>query len=52
MQAESVICAPIQLGPLVHGLIHLYSTNPNRPFQPEDLEFTIAVADQMAVALA
>jgi two-component system, NtrC family, response regulator HydG len=51
LQAESVICAPIQLGPLVHGLIHLYSTNPNRPFQPEDLEFTIAVADQMAVAL-
>jgi two-component system response regulator HydG len=51
LQAESVICAPIQLGALVHGLIHLYSTNPNRPFQPEDLEFTIAVADQMAVAL-
>jgi len=51
LRAESVICAPIQLGPLVHGLIHLYSTDPNRPFQPEDLEFTIAVADQMAVAL-
>ncbi len=51
MRAESVICAPVQLGPLVHGLIHLYSTDPNRPFQPEDLEFTIAVADQMAVAL-
>ncbi len=51
LRAESVICAPIQLGPLVHGLIHLYSTNPNRPFQTEELEFTIAVADQMAVAL-
>ena len=45
------ICAPAQSGPLVHGLIHLYSTNPKRPFQPEDLEYTIAVADQMAVAL-
>ena len=41
----------MQSGPLVHGLIHLYSTDPHRPFQPEDLEFTIAVADQMAVAL-
>lgn len=51
LRAESVICAPIQLGPLVHGLIHLYSTDPKRPFQPEDLEFTIAVADQMGVAL-
>jgi two-component system, NtrC family, response regulator HydG len=51
LRAESVICAPVQSGSLVHGLIHLYSTDPHRPFQPEDLEFTIAVADQMAVAL-
>jgi Nif-specific regulatory protein len=51
LRAESVICAPVQIGPLMHGLIHLYSTDPNRPFQPEDLEFTIAVADQLAVAL-
>jgi two-component system, NtrC family, response regulator HydG len=51
LRAESVICAPVQSGSLVHGLVHLYSTDPHRPFQPEDLEFTIAVADQMAVAL-
>jgi Nif-specific regulatory protein len=51
LRAESVICAPVQSGSLVHGLIHLYSTDPHRPFQPEDLEFTIAVADQMAVAM-
>jgi two-component system, NtrC family, response regulator HydG len=51
VRADSVICAPIQLGPLIHGLVHLYCTDPKRPFQPEDLEFTIAVADQMAVAL-
>jgi two-component system, NtrC family, response regulator HydG len=50
-RAESVICAPIQSGPLIHGLIHLYSTDLKRSIQPEDLEFTIAVADQMAVAL-
>jgi len=51
MRAESVICAPIQLGPLIHGLVHLYSTDHKRPFSPEDLEYTIAVADQMAVVL-
>lgn len=51
VRADSVICAPIQLGPLIHGLMHLYCTDPKRPFHPEDLEFTIAVADQMAVAL-
>jgi Nif-specific regulatory protein len=51
VRADSVICAPIQLGPLIHGLVHMYCTDPGRPFQPEDLEFTIAVADQMAVAL-
>jgi two-component system response regulator HydG len=51
VRADSVICAPIQLGPLIHGLVHMYCTDPARPFQPEDLEFTIAVGDQMAVAL-
>jgi Nif-specific regulatory protein len=31
--------------------VHLYSTNPEKLFGPEDLEFTLAVADQCAVAL-
>jgi Nif-specific regulatory protein len=51
MRAQSVICAPIQLDSQIHGLVHLYSTDPNRSFQREDLEFTMAVTDQMAVAL-
>ena len=33
------------------GLIHLYSTNPDRIPDPDDLEFTLAVADTVAVAL-
>src|SRR5262249_677034 len=49
MQAQSVICAPIQSANVIFGLVHLYSTDPKRAFQREDLEFTIAVADQMAV---
>jgi len=51
IQARSVICAPIRKGQAVCGVVHLYSTNPDRPFGPEDLEFTLAVADQCAVAL-
>jgi Nif-specific regulatory protein len=51
IQAKSVICAPIRLGRKIYGLIHLYSTNPERKLEPFDLEFTLAVADQCAGAL-
>lgn len=51
INATSVICAPIRKGPKVTGLIHLYSTNPDRIPDPDDLEFTLAVADSVAVAL-
>jgi Nif-specific regulatory protein len=51
IQAKSVICAPLQVGGVLHGLIHLYSTNPEQPLDRDDLEFTLAVADQMAIAL-
>jgi Nif-specific regulatory protein len=50
-RSQSLICAPIQDGPLLLGLIHLYSTDAQHAFEAEDLEFTIAVADQMAVVL-
>ena len=49
--STSVICAPIRLGDEVLGLIHLYSTDVNKPTDPEDLEFTLAVADTVGVAL-
>lgn len=52
IHAQSVICAPIRHSDAVHGLIHLYSTNPDNPLDPDDLEFTLAVADQFAVALS
>jgi len=51
IHATSVICAPIRKGLKVTGLIHLYSTNPDRNPDPDDLEFTLAVADTVAVAL-
>ena len=51
IHAQSVICAPIRQTERMHGLVHLYSTNPDNPLDPDDLEFTLAVADQLAVAL-
>jgi Nif-specific regulatory protein len=50
--ATGAICAPIRQGQKLLGLVHLYSTDPQRAPDPEDLEFTLAVADTLAVALA
>ncbi len=47
----SVMCAPIRHRSRILGAIHLYSTNPDRVPDPDDLEFTLAVADTLAVAL-
>lgn len=49
--ATSVICAPVRRGKRILGLIHLYSTNPELVPDPDDLEFTLAVADTVAVAM-
>jgi Nif-specific regulatory protein len=49
--ATSVICAPIRMGGAIQGVVHLYSTDPDRTIDPDDLEFTLAVADTVAVAL-
>jgi transcriptional regulator with GAF, ATPase, and Fis domain len=49
--ATSVICAPIRRDGKVLGVIHLYSTDTGKPTDPDDLEFTLAVADTVAVAL-
>ncbi len=51
LRAQSVICAPIRDGKLIYGLIHLYSTDPTCLLEPDDLEFTLAVADQVAIVL-
>ena len=51
LKAVSVICAPIVSLDRVLGLIHLYSTNPDNPLDKHDLEFTLAVSNQLAVSL-
>ena len=51
IQAVSVLCAPIRRNEKIVGLVHLYSTKPERMPDPDDLEFTLAVADTVGVAL-
>lgn len=49
--ASSVICAPIRQGRRVLGLLHLYGSDPVRTLDADDLEFTLAVAENVALAL-
>ncbi len=51
IQATGVICAPIRVANRTIGLVHIYSTLPNRTLDPDDLEFTLAVAENMALAI-
>ena len=51
LQAESLIVAPIHDDNDFFGLIHLYSTNPENPLDADGLDYTLAVADQLAIAL-
>jgi two-component system response regulator HydG len=51
IQAQTVICAPLRVNDKLYGLVHLYSTNHSNPLEADDVEFTLAVADQCGVAL-
>ena len=51
LKAGSLICVPVLDGDKVLGLIHLYAAAP-RQFSEDDLEYTLAVARQMAGAWA
>ena len=50
IHATSVICAPIRMNARTIGLIHLYSTT-TVVLDPDDLEFTLAVAETVGLAL-
>ncbi len=52
IQSTSVICAPIRHGDRVLGLIHTYATRDEQELSVDDLEFTLAVAENVALALA
>ena len=50
--ATSVICAPIRQGTSVFGLVHLYCTDTTKTLDPDDLEFTLAVAENVGAGAA
>jgi Nif-specific regulatory protein len=52
MHAHSVICAPIRHNDRIMGLVHLYSLQASTVLGANALEFALAVADQLALALA
>ncbi len=51
VHTTSVICAPIRNAGSPLGLVHLYSTHEDVLLDPDDLEFTLAVAETLGVAL-
>ena len=51
VHATSVIAAPIRMNNRTIGLIHLYSTHAKNGLKPNDLEFTLAVAETCGMAL-
>jgi Nif-specific regulatory protein len=51
IHATSVICAPVHKNKRVQALIHLYSTNLDNQLDTDDLDYTLAVAEQLSVAL-
>jgi Nif-specific regulatory protein len=51
IRSTSVICAPIRQARTVVGLVHLYCTQADKSLDADDLEFTLAVAENVALAL-
>lgn len=51
IHATSVICAPIRVNNRTRGLVHIYSTKTDDLLNPDDLEFTLAVAETVGLAL-
>ena len=51
IHATSVIAAPIRMNQRTIGLVHLYSTRSKDLLESDDLEFTLAVAETVAMAL-
>lgn len=51
IHSTGVLCAPIRREGRVVGLLHAYSTQQERQPDPDDLEFALAVAENVALAL-
>ena len=47
LRVASLICAPVLFEDQVLGLVHLYRTSQHAALNPDDLEFTLAIARQL-----
>ena len=50
-ETSSILCAPLKDGQKVMGLLHVYAALDERMLTESDLELTVAVADNLALAL-
>jgi len=48
----NTLVAPVRHEENILGLLHLYNESPEQAFTPEDLEYTLAVADTLGAALS
>ncbi len=51
LQVSSLICTPIMFREQLFGLIHLYCLDPENRLDSDDLDLSLAVANQMAMVL-
>ncbi len=51
LQVSSLICTPILFRETLFGLIHLYCLDPKNRLDNDDLDLSLAVANQLGVAL-
>lgn len=51
LQVASLICTPILFRDTLYGLIHLYCLDPKNRLDNDDLDLSLAVANQLGVAL-
>jgi Nif-specific regulatory protein len=49
--STSIICAPVRYDKQIVGLLHAYSTTGESSLTPDDLEFILALADNVGLAL-
>jgi Nif-specific regulatory protein len=51
LQVSSLICTPVQFRGQMYGLVHLYCLDPTKALDGDDLDLSLAVANQFAMAL-
>src|SRR5262245_59249732 len=51
LQVSSLICTPVMFRGQLYGVVHLYCLDPKKALDSDDLDLSLAVANQFAMAL-